>query len=861
MPQKTSVLIKCHYSLGDVVVLTGAIRELHEQYPNEFLTKLNTGIPEVWENNPYAARFLERPKVVVDCKDVEIDRTGSKGIHYLEAYLQLLDNRLGTKLKPSRLAGDIYLSDEEKRWYSEVYNFSGLDVPYWIVCSGGKFDIPIKWWSNDRYQHVIDHFRGRLQFVQIGTWGNEHPRLKGTIDLRGKTAIRDLIHLVYHSKGVLSGVTSLMHLAAAVPTTNGTPRPAVILGGAREPATWEAYPEHQFISTAKDLPCAHCWRCTVVPNRLQTPNDTAHCPHVRHMLPQCMDMISPFHVIEKIEKLLQKHKTSRMPPDAIAVAKEAVRKSEMESSFDEHNINPGNALQRAEEFIGRMPSYPKMRFAGRGVVICSGGVTHFTGAWVCINMLRRTGCKLPIEVWHLGRHEFDKKMEALLAPFDVVCFNARDVMNRYRFRNPLGWELKSYAVLHSRFSEVLLLDADNVPTGNPEELFDSRPYKETGVVFWPDYRSMGSKRAIWKLTGIKYRHEPEFETGQFIVNKARCWEPLQLAFWYNNHSEFFFKYIHGDKETFHLAWRKLGIAYSMIPYPIRPLLGTMCQHNFEGEVLFQHRNMKKWRFFGRNENVPGFVYEKECFKYIEKLKEVWDGRINGRREFSLRSGFKLRMGSCDADVFESVCAENEYRLPPELEQNDVVIDVGAHIGSFSAGCYYRGSRKIFAFEPHPENAELASENLAALEGIKFYSKAVLDRDCHVKMTDFPETFGGQNTGGGQITITENGGIDAIALDAILQEFQTVKILKLDCEGSEWAILAKSTELSRVENICGEYHTRSPKGADSSGQGRGWLRDFLSLRYPFVRTTKDRKNLLLGKFWASRDRSFFSLIKH
>src|SRR5262249_14387 len=148
----------------------------------------------------------------------------------------------------------------EKNWYSEIWNLCQDEIPFWIVCSGGKFDLPIKWWSHERYQKVIDHFRGRIQFVQVGHWGNYHPKLEGTIDLRGNTAIRDLIHPMYHAQGVLSGVTSLMHLAAAVPTESGAPREALIVAGAREPEVWERYPNQRYLSTAEQMSCRHCWK-------------------------------------------------------------------------------------------------------------------------------------------------------------------------------------------------------------------------------------------------------------------------------------------------------------------------------------------------------------------------------------------------------------------------------------------------------------------------------------------------------------------------------------------------------------------------------------------------------------------------
>src|SRR3546814_16518276 len=51
------------------------------------------------------------------------------------------------------------------------------------------------------------------------------------------------------------------------------------------------------------------------------------------------------------------------------------------------------------------------------------------------------------------------------------------------------------------------------------------------------------------------------------------WRALNLAWWYNDHSEFFYRHIHGDKDTFHLAWRRARTPYAMPPFPIESLEG------------------------------------------------------------------------------------------------------------------------------------------------------------------------------------------------------------------------------------------------------------------------------------------------
>jgi len=194
-------------------------------------------------------------------------------------------------------------------------------------------------------------------------------------------------------------------------------------------------------------------------------------------------------------------------------------------------------------------------------------------------VLRQLGCVLPIEVWHLGPREMTPDMASLLEPHGVACIDAHLVRQTYPVRILAGWELKADSLLHTRFAEVLLLDADNVPVVDPTFLFDEPAYCEKGAVFWPDFGRLGPDRAIWRITGIPYRDEPEFESGQILVNKTCCWPALNLAMHFNEYSDFYYRYVHGDKETFHLAWRKLGRDYAMPARGLYALQGTMCQHD------------------------------------------------------------------------------------------------------------------------------------------------------------------------------------------------------------------------------------------------------------------------------------------
>jgi ADP-heptose:LPS heptosyltransferase len=630
------LILKCGLAPGDIVMLTAAVRDLHRCHPGRFQTDVRTACPELWEHNPYLTPLADDDSAAqqIDCSYPLINRCNETPYHCLHGFIEYLNERLQLSIRPTEFRGDIHLSPQEKVWYSQVHEVTGEDTPFWLVAAGGKYDLTIKWWQTERYQQVIDHFRGRVQFVQIGEYGHHHPRLEGVIDLRGRTTLRELVRLVYHSQGMLCPVTALMHLAAAVEPKRGHPanRPCVVLAGGREPAHWEAYPDHQFIHTNGALRCCAnggCWRDRTVRLRDGDSRDrSSHlCLDVSNGLPHCMGLITPAEVIHRIELYFAGGALKYLTGLQRKAAGRGVRAT-AKNPYDRQALNLHSAGMACERFIASLPACPA-RYGGRGIVICGGGVTYLTGAWVCINMLRRLGCSLPIELWYLGEKEIDARMRSLLGPLIVSCIDACKVRERHPVRLLRGWELKGYAILHSPFREVLLLDADNVPVVNPEFLFDMPQFQRTGAIFWPDYRGGKNSKAaaIWRSCGLRQPDEPELESGQVLVDKQRCWPALRLAVWFNENSDFYYKHLHGDKETFHLAFRKLKQPYALVPQAIHSLESTMCQHDFEGRRIFQHRNLDKWDLFLCNRRIEGFWFEEQCRDYVAQLQRLWDGGI------------------------------------------------------------------------------------------------------------------------------------------------------------------------------------------------------------------------------------------
>jgi ADP-heptose:LPS heptosyltransferase len=304
-----------HLSPGDLVMLTAAVRDLHRYYPGRFITDVRTGSPELWENNPYLTPLeVGDPEArSLACHYPLVEKSNQRPVHFIQGFIEFLNDELGLAIKPTRMAGDIHLSAFEKKRPSPVEERIGAGLPYWIIVAGGKLDFTIKWWHFRRWQKVVDHFRDQVLFVQVGEKHHYHPLLNGVLDMRGRTPLRELLRLVYHAQGVLCPVTFLMHLAAAVecPTSGPGERPCVVVAGGREPVTWEAYPGHEFIHTIGRLACCAtggCWRSRSVPlGDGDIKDEPQHvCVDVVQNLPRCMDLITPADVIERINSCIER---------------------------------------------------------------------------------------------------------------------------------------------------------------------------------------------------------------------------------------------------------------------------------------------------------------------------------------------------------------------------------------------------------------------------------------------------------------------------------------------------------------------------------------------------------------------------
>jgi ADP-heptose:LPS heptosyltransferase len=305
------VIFKNSQCPGDILMLTAAIRDLKISHP-DILINVRTSHPEIWDNNHYVGPLVETdPGVEVYNADYPlIHDSNDTPYHFIHGFRKNIEEHLNLSIKPTLFRGDIHLSKNEKSWISQVEE-NGCKDQFWIITAGGKYDFTAKWWDPSYYQEVVDYFKGKITFVQCGRTQDWHPPLNNVIDMVGKTNLRQLIRLIYHSVGVLCPVTFTMHAAAAIESKHKIlNRPCVVIAGGREPTQWEAYPHHRFLSVNGCLDCCEnggCWksRCQKVGDGDEKDQKDL-CSYPVNIgenlqIPMCMQMIKPEHVIRAIE--------------------------------------------------------------------------------------------------------------------------------------------------------------------------------------------------------------------------------------------------------------------------------------------------------------------------------------------------------------------------------------------------------------------------------------------------------------------------------------------------------------------------------------------------------------------------------
>ena len=212
------------------------------------------------------------------------------------------------------------------------------------------------------------------------------------------------------------------------------------------------------------------------------------------------------------------------------------------------------------------------------------------------------------------------------------------------------------------------------------------------------------------------------------------------------------------------------------------------------------------------ENLRIFLNSRKIFKNWYIYPKVYYKLISDKFPiFETKSGLKIKIRKYSTDLMAltHVWLIEEYKSKNfEINDTDVIIDVGGHIGLFSLyASQFCKNGLIYSFEPVPENYDLLIDNVRSndLNQIKPFNLAVSNSNSDIKLYLNDDEAGHSMFSKSSKSIT----VDSISLQQIFDNnnIENCNFLKLDCEGTEYEILENlpTSYFDKIKKIVIEYH--------------------------------------------------------
>jgi hypothetical protein len=263
--------------LGDDIMRSAVARELKKR-----------GTRRIWQFTSLPELFVGNPDVVALPYDwrlhrlCNILRVPCIMVNYPEDpprhLIAMMCEKVGISGKVD-LRPYVFLSEEERQRGRVA---SRPQIVVQTSSLAARYPMRNKLWAHEHFQMVADTLKEDFALVQVGAPSD--PELRGALDLRGKTSVRQTAAILSASQLFLGLVSGVMHLARAVECRS------VIIYGGREHPSQSGYSanENLYWSGA----CAPCW----------LRND---CNYGRI----CMSEILPEQVITAVRRQAERHGT------------------------------------------------------------------------------------------------------------------------------------------------------------------------------------------------------------------------------------------------------------------------------------------------------------------------------------------------------------------------------------------------------------------------------------------------------------------------------------------------------------------------------------------------------------------------
>ncbi|KAF9932000.1 hypothetical protein BGZ67_004927 [Mortierella alpina] len=222
----------------------------------------------------------------------------------------------------------------------------------------------------------------------------------------------------------------------------------------------------------------------------------------------------------------------------------------------------------------------------RGIVMCVGN-KHWTYARTTVKVLREVlRSSLPIEIYYAGEQDLsleNREWFEQLEGVSVIDISTKLDQDMLQISGPV---IKPFAMLVSRFEEVILIDSDAYFLQDPAVLFEDGGYKEVGTVFFygrtVPRRAAGVNKRAWlysylptvsnhpsKTRWFRSKGDQNQDSGVVVLNKRIHFLGLLAICKMNNvqeRNQVTYRTTWGEKESFWIGMEMIQERYSFVRF-------------------------------------------------------------------------------------------------------------------------------------------------------------------------------------------------------------------------------------------------------------------------------------------------------
>jgi len=238
---------------GDVLLLTPVLKTLKEEFYNcKIIIYGSSSAMEIYKNNPYIDRlttfsFYKNPVFAVQYffKLTKFYRTNFQWIPlsyiYNVSVPYIIADIFNVTLKDKKV--QVYLTAKEEQ---RARNFLNQYKNSVIIHVTSKCSVN-HMWQHKKWDQLVAEMPD-YTFIQVGLESEQ--AVKGAIDLRGKTSMREAMALIKYTNYFVGIESFFAHV------TNAFDTPGVVMFGDSSPVFWG---HDNNINLYKSLPCSPCY--------------------------------------------------------------------------------------------------------------------------------------------------------------------------------------------------------------------------------------------------------------------------------------------------------------------------------------------------------------------------------------------------------------------------------------------------------------------------------------------------------------------------------------------------------------------------------------------------------------------------